>query len=620
MNRDIGTLKILVAGSVDDGKSTLIGRLLYDTHLVYLDQLEAVKKDSKIYNSTCKEIDLSLLTDGLKAEREQGITIDVAYRYFCTEKKSFVIVDAPGHEQYTRNMATGASGCDVALVLVDASKGVRDQTRRHSLIASLMGIKSLVVVINKMDLFNYSEEVFEKIKGDFLMFSNKLEIESLHFVPVSALEGDNVVFESSNMQWYKSGPLLNFLENIPSSSFLNLTDFRLPIQYVAKLPNGKRGYSGTIASGIVRCGDEVIILPSKIRCTIDQIINGDKYVNEAFATQAVMFTTTSEVDISRGMVIAKPNNIPIVDAGAECMVVWMSENHVVVGNEYLLKTNTQSVPVKIGNIRYKYNVNELNRSQTEYLNINDIGRVELIFGRSLIFEPFQKNRLLGSFVLIDRNSNSTSGGGVILNRTVANDTDKNIFFQKGYLRKEDHEQLLSNKALTIWMTGLSGSGKSTIASNLEKILLKEKIHTFVLDGDNLRFGLNSDLGFSPEDRKENIRRAAEVCKLFNASGITVIASFISPYAKDRENAASIIGEDFVEVFIDAPISVCRERDPKGLYAKFDAGLLKGLTGLDAPYEVPTSPNVTIETSTVSAMDAAKVIFDYLSEDKKLFEV
>lgn len=620
MTKDIGTLKILVAGSVDDGKSTLIGRLLYDTHLVYVDQLEAVKKDSKIYNSTCKDIDLSLLTDGLKAEREQGITIDVAYRYFCTEKKSFVIVDAPGHEQYTRNMATGASGCDIALILVDASKGVRDQTRRHSLIASLMGIKSLVVVINKMDLYNYSEEVYENLKSDFLKFSNKLEIESLHFIPVSALEGDNVVFESSNMGWYKSGPLLNFLENISSSSFFNLTDFRLPIQYVAKLPNGGRGYSGTIASGIMRCGEELIVLPSKIRCTIDKIICGGSYVSEAFASQSIMFTTTNDVDISRGMVIAKPNNIPMIESSAECMVVWMSEKELNLGNEYLLKSNTQTIPVKINSIRYKYNVNELSRSSAELLNINDIGRIELNFGRSLIFEPFQKSRNLGSFILVDRNTNSTSGAGVILNRSVANDSDKNIYYQHGYLRKEEHELLLSHRALTIWLTGLSGSGKSTIASHLEKMLLNERVHAFVLDGDNLRFGLNSDLGFSPEDRKENIRRAAEVCKLFNSAGITVIASFISPYEKDRENAASIIGDDFVEVFIDAPISLCRERDPKGLYAKFDAGVFKGLTGIDAPYEAPVSPDVKIDSSTLSAIDAAKYLFEFLTKNKKLFEV
>lgn len=595
-------LRLLVAGSVDDGKSTLIGRLLYDSHLIYKDHLDSIYKDSKQYNTTQNEIDLSLLTDGLKAEREQGITIDVAYRYFSTENKSFIICDAPGHEQYTRNMATGASHCEMALILIDAQNGVKPQTRRHSLIASIMGIRNIVVVINKMDTVDYKRSVFESIKNNYLSFSNKLNIDSIHFIPISALTGENVVEGSSNMDWFLGGPLLNYLESVHIQNDFNLIDFRFPVQYVLRPNSSFRGYAGTIASGIVRVGDEIVVMPSQQRTRVRSIECFDSSPGEAFASQPVVITTEDEVDISRGSLLCKPNNIPSFGNSIEAMVVWMDSNPLEIGSEYLLKSNTQLIPARVKSVRYKYDVNQLSRLDASGLCINDIGRVEIVLQRPLIFDTFRRNSLMGSFILIDRNSNATSGGGVILDQVVRREAD-----DESALQKED------KRCPTIWLTGLSGSGKTTIGQILVSRLKEMGVNVTLLDGDSLRGGLNSNLGFSPVDRRENIRRAAEVAKLMNGAGLMVIASFISPYMGDREMAREIIGIDnFYDVYVDADVETCMRRDTKGLYAKFARGEMSGLTGMDAPYEAPENPSIRIESGNESPVQSAEKVLKFIS--------
>ncbi|MCK9625782.1 MAG: sulfate adenylyltransferase subunit CysN [Bacteroidales bacterium] len=603
-------LRLLFAGSVDDGKSTLIGRLLYDSHLIYKDHLDAIYNDSKAFNTTENEMDLSLLTDGLKAEREQGITIDVAYRYFSTEKKSFIICDAPGHEQYTRNMATGASHCDMALILIDAQNGVRNQTRRHSLISTIMGIKNIVVVVNKMDLVGYNEKVFESIKGDYLAFSNKLNLESVHFIPISALSGENVVIISKKMAWFKGGPLLNYLENVQMTNERNLIDFRFPVQYVIR-PNYKfRGYAGTIASGIVRKGDEIIVLPSRQKTKIKSIETFNANLDEAFSPSAVVLTTEDELDISRGMVLCKPNNLPSIGKVLESMILWMDDATLQIGEEYLLKSNTQCVPMRVKKVRYKYNVNELTRISSQTLSLNEIGRVEMVLQRDLIYDSFRRNKEMGSFIIIDRNSNATCGGGIILEQVVDPIHEKKYLSEeKSMVTAERRKNLFGHKPATIWLTGLSGSGKSSIARLLELKLLERNIHAYILDGDNIRHGLNSDLDFSPEDRCENIRRVAEVARLMNDAGLVAIVAFISPYKKDRKAASQIIGNDFFEIYVDADIETCMKRDPKGLYSKFNEGKLKGLTGIDAPYEIPENPALHIVTNKKSVEDSVLLVLD-----------
>lgn len=600
-------LRLLVAGSVDDGKSTLIGRLLYDSHLIYKDHLDSIYIDSKQFNTTQNEIDLSLLTDGLKAEREQGITIDVAYRYFSTEEKSFIICDAPGHEQYTRNMATGASHCEMAMILIDAKNGVKPQTRRHSLIASIMGIRNIVVVINKMDLVGYNKAVFESIKNDYLSFSNKLNIDSIHFIPISALTGENVVEGSSNMGWFLGGPLLNYLESVHIQNDFNLIDFRFPVQYVIRPDSSFRGYAGTIVSGIIRKGDEIVVLPSHQRTRVRSIESFEGSPGEAFASQPIVITTDDEIDISRGSILSKPNNMPSLGNVIEAMMVWMDSTPLQAGSEYLLKSNTQLIPARIKSIRYKYDVNRLSRLETTNLGINDIGRVEVVLQRPLIYDSFRRNSVMGSFILIDRNTNATSGGGVILDQ-MAEKSDGGKLSSSNVSTLKKEEKVYP----TIWLTGLSGSGKTTIGNIVVSKLKETGVNVVLLDGDSLRSGLNSDLGFSPEDRCENIRRAAEVARLMNGAGLMVIASFISPYRRDREMARKIIGEDrFFEVYTDAGIGVCRERDTKGLYAKFARGEMSGLTGMDAPYEAPESPSLRIKSGEESPENSAEKVLELI---------
>lgn len=605
-------LRLLVAGSVDDGKSTLIGRLLYDSHLIYRDHLESIYQDSKVFNTTENEIDLSLLTDGLRAEREQGITIDVAYRYFSTEKKSFIICDAPGHEQYTRNMATGASHCEMALILIDARNGVQAQTRRHSLIATIMGIQNIVVVINKMDLVDYSESVFQQICEEYLDFSAKMSINSIDFVPISALTGENVVTKAERMSWYTGEPLLSFLENVKLTGESNLTGFRFPVQYVIRPNSDFRGYAGSVASGVVHEGDEIVVLPSGKHTRIKDLKTYDGYRSKAFPGMPVVLTVENEIDISRGTILAKPDNLPTVTNKFDATIVWMDEEPMKCNNEYLLKCNAQCVPVRIKSIYYKYNINELTHIKADELSLNDIGKVELLSQRPLICDSFTDNKEMGAFILISRDTNATSGGGVIELKQINNaQKGQNLSKEVSFVTTDQRIKMLGHKPATLWLTGLSGSGKSTIAKILEAKLLERGILSYILDGDNLRQGLNSDLGFSPEDRCENIRRAAEVAKLMNDAGLVVIAAFISPYQKDREEAARIIGSYYTEVYVDADIESCMQRDPKGLYAKHAAGAFKGLTGVDAPYEAPLKPTLHVNTTQETEEVSSEKVLNFL---------
>ena len=610
-------LRFLTAGSVDDGKSTLIGRLLYDSQMIYEDQFHSLLKDSKTYGTTNENFDPALLTDGLKAEREQGITIDVAYRYFSTEKRSFIICDSPGHEQYTRNMATGASHCNLAIILIDARNGVMAQTKRHSFISALLGIQHFIIVINKMDLVQYSEKVFCRIRKVYEGFAAKLDVHDVRFIPISALKGDNVVNRSENMSWYHGLPLLESLECIQIASDRNLIDFRFPVQYALRPNLNFRGFAGTIASGTIRKGDKIISLPSGQVTKIKSIIAFDGELQEAFAPQSIVLTTTEEIDISRGNMLARPNNIPVVGTNFDANLVWMSGISGGSRTNFILKTSKQSVPAVISNIRYKFDVNTLHRLETEKLKLNDIARVEVTTHRPICFDHYAQNKQTGSFILIDAFTNNTVAAGMIIkssseshfSRRVAKEpVSKNICREKTEVIPAVREKLLGHKPATIWLTGLSGSGKSSIARALEQKFVSRGILAFVLDGDNIRHGLNKDLGFLDDDRSENIRRIAEVAKLINEAGLVVITAFISPFRKDRKQAEAIIGENnFFETHVKTDINICKKRDPKGLYKKVAEGKITNFTGIDSPYEPPEVADIIVNTEKVSAEDAAEII-------------
>jgi bifunctional enzyme CysN/CysC len=550
-NKDL--LRFLTCGSVDDGKSTLIGRLLYDSKMIYEDQLAAVMKDSKIHGTTGDDFDPALLTDGLKAEREQGITIDVAYRYFSTDRRKFIIADTPGHEQYTRNMATGASTCNLAIILVDARHGVITQTKRHSFIVSLLGIKHIIVAVNKMDLVDWSEEVYDRIRTDFNAFAARLNFSDVHFIPISALKGDNVVDRSDKMDWYDGPSLLHHLENVNISSDRNLIDMRFPVQYVLRPHLDFRGFAGTMSSGVLRVGDEVVSLPSQARSRVKKIVTANGDLQEAFPPHAITVQLEDEIDVSRGNMLVHPNNLPHVSNEVEAMVVWMHESPGKEKNTYLIKHTTQSVPAALSKIRYKVDVNTMRKNENESaepIQLNEIARVHLTLHRPVLFDPYRKNSSTGSFVIIDRMTNATVGAGMILDRATsarkgsdAEPVSQNIRKETGLVTRGEREQLLGQQGITIWMTGLSGSGKSTIGQALEKRLIECGRAAYVLDGDNIRHGLNRDLGFSAQDRSENIRRISEVAQLFNQAGVIVITAFISPYRSDREQAKTIIGEE-----------------------------------------------------------------------------
>ncbi len=630
-NRRSDLLRFATAGSVDDGKSTLIGRLLHDSKNIYADQLEAVGRDSQRLN---RELDLALLTDGLRAEREQGITIDVAYRYFSTPTRRFIIADSPGHEQYTRNMITAASTASLAVILVDARHGLRRQSRRHAFIASLLGIPHVVVAINKMDAVGYSRARFEEIRESYRDFATRLSPADTRFIPLSALRGDNVVERGDkNMPWYPGPALLHHLESVYIGADRNLIDFRFPVQYVSRPHQGFRGYAGTIASGVVRPGDEVLALPSRRTTRVERIVTWEGDQPYAFAPQAVTLTLADEIDLSRGDLLVFPGNQPKMERELEAMLVWMDETPLKPGETYLVKHASNQVRARVTELNYRIDPGELHRQPAAQLELNEIGRVRLELFKPLAHDCFQRNRALGSFILIDPQTNRTAGAGMIIERsaprgepepaaaeaapppaiTTEAAVGRNLTRQVGRVTPADRERLLGQKARTVWMTGLSGAGKSTLAQALEQRLHGLGRAVYVLDGDNLRHGLNRDLGFSPADRSENIRRTAEVARLLNEAGMIVITACISPLRADREQARTIVGPDrFSEVFVDAPLDVCEARDPKGLYRKARAGEIADFTGVQAPYEAPEKPDLRLPTHELGIEPALAQLLHHLT--------
>jgi bifunctional enzyme CysN/CysC len=607
-------LRFTTAGSVDDGKSTLIGRLLTDCRVVYEDTMAAVEKDSARLNRGL--VDLALLTDGLRAEREQGITIDVAYRYFATPKRRFIIADTPGHEQYTRNMATGASTADCAVILLDAFAGVTTQSKRHGFIASLLGISHVVLAVNKMDLVGWDEGVFEAIRDEYSNFVARLEIKDLTCIPMSALEGDNVVFPSPHMPWYSGVPLLAHLESVYVAADRNLVDFRFPVQLVLRPSADFRGYAGQIASGIIRPGEEVMVLPSGQTSRVSRIVAWEGELTHAFPPQSVTLCLDDELDISRGDMLARPRNLPRVTRQLEAMLVWMSEAPLKIGRRYLVKHTTNQVRGVVSDLHYRIDPNELHREKAGTLSLNEIGRVSLELLRPIICDEYARNRATGAFVLVDPASNATVGAGMIIRRAetpVPAGAARNLTRHAGLVTREERRSATGQDPCTIWLTGLSGAGKSTLAALVERRLVLQARPCFVLDGDDLRHGLNRDLGFSPEDRSENIRRAAEVARLFNEAGLTVITAFISPYREDREKARAIIGpERFLEVFVDAALATCEARDPKGLYRKARRGEIPEFTGVSAPYEAPEAPDLVVPADAQSPEESAELILAHIA--------
>ncbi len=604
-------LRFTTAGSVDDGKSTLIGRLLHDSKGIYEDQLAAIKNASGKINADL-EIDFSLLTDGLKAEREQGITIDVAYRYFSTPKRKFIIADTPGHEQYTRNMATGASTANLAIILIDARLGVLPQTKRHSFIASLLGIPHLLIAINKMDLVGFSEDVFEKIKADYSDFSAKLGVKDVAFIPISALLGDNVVERSQNMPWFKGSPLLEHLENVYIASDRNLIDFRFPVQYVIRPDLNFRGYAGRVSSGSVKKGDEIVVLPSLRRSRVKSIHINDKELDSAFASQSVLLTIEDEIDISRGDMLVHPNNIPKAEKHFEAMLVWMSEKPMDPSAGYIIKQTCKSVRARIDELRYKVDVNTLHKKNADKLALNEIGRVAFTCNKELFFDPYSKNRATGSFIVIDHLSNNTVGAGMIIDRMpsdmiptkIAVPEKRRTKSSMSLIKPADRTARLRQNPATLWLTGLHACGKTEIAYELERRLFDLGAVCVVLEGAAMRAGLSRELDFSSSDRAENLRRVAEIAKILNGHGQIAICAFISPSRDIRRQIAETVGGLFIEVHVKADLSLCEEADRDGLYQKAREGKIRNLPGFDSPYEAPENPALTLDMSVMSPADAA----------------
>jgi bifunctional enzyme CysN/CysC len=606
-------LRFITCGSVDDGKSTLIGRLLYDSKMIFEDQLDALTADSKKSGTQGQEIDFALLVDGLAAEREQGITIDVAYRFFNTEKRKFIVADCPGHEQYTRNMVTGASTADLAVILIDARKGVLVQTRRHSYLCHLIGIKNLVLAVNKMDLVNYDQNIYNQIVADYTAFAKSIGIESFMPMPISGFKGDNITGPSANTPWYTGPNLVEHLETVEVNSARDASlPFRMPVQWVNRPNLDFRGFSGLIATGSVKPGDAIRVLPSGKTSTVSRIVTMEGDQNEAVAGESVTICFADEVDCSRGDVIALADSPPQAADQFESTIVWLADDPMQVGRAYWLKLGTQMVSATVHPPKYTVNVNTMEHMAAKTLELNAIGVAEIVTDKALVFEPYADNRTLGGYILIDKMTNSTVAAGMInfsLRRS------QNVHWQALDISREAHGSLKNQKPAVLWFTGLSGSGKSTIANLVEKKLHRMNRHTFLLDGDNVRHGLNKDLGFTEADRIENIRRVGEVAKLMTDAGLIVITAFISPFKADREMVRSMLpAGEFMEVFIDTPLSVAEERDVKGLYKKARSGQLKNFTGIDSPYEAPASPEVRVDTTTMSPEEAASLIVDTLLGD------
>ena len=603
-------LRFITCGSVDDGKSTLIGRLLYDSKMIFEDQLAALEADSKRVGTQGQNIDFALLVDGLAAEREQGITIDVAYRFFATDRRKFIVADTPGHEQYTRNMVTGASTADLAVILIDARKGVLTQTRRHSYLCQLIGIRNIVLAVNKMDLVDYSQETFDAIVADYSAFAQSIGINRFTPIPISGFVGDNITTKSEHTPWYSGATLMEVLETVEIDADADRAKpFRLPVQWVNRPNLDFRGFSGLIAGGTVKPGDAIRVLPSGKTSTVARVVTFDGDLQEGVAGQAVTLTLADEIDCSRGDVIAAATNPPEAADQFEATIVWMADEAMLPGRSYWLKLGTQTVTANIQQPKYQINVNTMEHTAAKTLELNAIGVANLSTDRPLVFEAYEANRDLGGFILIDKFNNATVAAGMIhfsLRRA------QNVHWQATDITREARAALMRQKPAVLWFTGLSGAGKSTIANLVEKKLTRMNRHTFLLDGDNIRHGLNKDLGFTDADRVENIRRVGEVAKLMTDAGLIVITAFISPFRAEREMVRQMLPDgDFIEVFIDTPLAEAERRDVKGLYAKARAGQLKNFTGIDSPYEAPDDAELRIDTTKLTPEQAAEQIVDYL---------
>ena len=590
-------LKFITCGSVDDGKSTLIGRILFESQLILDDQLEVLKNDSIKVGTQGDNLDLALLVDGLSSEREQGITIDVAYKYFNTNKRKFIVLDTPGHEQYTRNMVTGASNADLAVILIDASKGVLTQTKRHSYLCSMMGIENIIVAINKIDQIEYKEKIFNSISNEFKTMSEKLNFSKINIVPVSALKGDNVSIKSKKTKWYKGKTLLEILEKTEIKRHKEQSKFRLPIQSILR-PNSKfRGFQGTVSSGSISKGDKVLIQPGSNTAKVKEIYYSGKKINKALKDNAITITLNKEIDISRGNIFTNDKEPCEISNQFQSKLIWLDENDGHTGRSYIFKINNQTTGAQISKIKSKIDISNLTDTSGNMLKLNDISTVNINLDKDIVFEEYTKNRSLGGFIIVDRFTNKTVAAGLIqfsLRRA------KNIFEQNLSINKNLRHKLNNHKSKILWLTGLSGSGKSTIANELEKRLYEKGIRTYVLDGDNVRHGLNKDLGFTDADRIENIRRIGEVAKLMVDAGLVVITAFISPFAAERAMVKRLFSErEFREVFIDVPLKIAEKRDPKGLYKKARKGLIKNFTGIDSIYEKPLKPDYSFQTDKLS---------------------
>ncbi len=606
-------LRFITCGSVDDGKSTLIGRLLYDSKMIYEDQLAKIEKDSVVHGTTGGKFDPALLTDGLRAEREQGITIDVAYRYFSTARRKFIIADTPGHVQYTRNMATGASTADLAIILIDARHGVLEQTRRHSFIVSLLGIRHILVAVNKMDLVNHDEAVYERIRDDYRAFANRLDVPDLHFIPISALKGDNLVEKSANMPWYDGATLMNFLETVYIGSDRNFLDFRFPVQIVLRPNLDFRGFAGTISSGVIRVGEEIVALPSRKSSRIKEIVTADGNLQEAFVPMSVTLTLEDEIDVSRGDMIVRPGNVPRLEQKFDANLVWMSEQPLVPGKQYFFKHTTKTVPGNIQTLRYRIDVNSLHRVEAPTLKLNEIGRISVALTESLSYDRYRRNRSTGAFIVIDRISCETVGAGMIIDRQTSEarkdhwDDDP----QSASLVEFDSKVSASERAarfgqtpVTLLFTGLPGAGKSTTAFGVERALFEEGRGVVVLDGQNLRMGVNRDLGFTPEGRSENVRRCAEISRLFNDAGLITLLSLVAPSEEFRQRAGEVVGNDrFLVVHMNAPAELCAKRNA-GERQVTDPVLLK--------YEPPARADLVLDTDRLSPAECVASVLELLT--------
>jgi len=625
-------LRFVTTGSVDDGKSTLIGRLLYETKSIYEDQYEAIKKTSK--KRGFKEVDLAYLLDGLAAEREQGITIDVAYRYFETEKRKYIITDSPGHVQYTRNMVTGASKADCAVILIDARNGVLTQSKRHGFLISLLQIPHLIVAVNKMDLVDYSQDVFSCIVSDYEEFSQKLDIHDIVYIPVSALKGDNVVSKSKKMFWYEGTTLLHNLENLNITADRNLVDFRFPVQYVVRPNADFRGFAGKIVSGTITPSEEVVVLPSGQTTSVKSIVTYDGELKEAFAPQSVVLTLNDEVDVSRGDMIVRRKNLPQIETKLEAIICWMDDNPMKTGTSFIMKHTTRSVRAVIKSIVYRIDVNTLHRDNVDMFSLNDIGRVEITLAAPVFFDPYKINHATGRFILIDPLTDRTVAAGMIRDAArhmedylapvadaiVKQKKSPHTVWRESHIGLAQREQKNGHKAVVLWFTGLSGAGKSTIAMVLERRLFERGCKTAMLDGDIIRHGLCSDLAFSPADRKENIRRAGETAKLFFEHGSIVLCTFISPFRADRNFVKSLLAPGrFVEIYVKCSLDECQRRDPNGLYEKARSGIIPGFTGIDSPYEEPEQPEIVIDTRESSVDECVTKLEAFLLKRKVISE-